>query len=332
MKLTWEQDLTSGATGRVGVGDIPFVDISGPLPFLVLPRRDVGQVRGGLEPPGLVEDVKVQPWWEVGTGEPLESLPRCHVVPAGSGPLCAAPGDGRDGFDRVRSQVLLRSSGQVRAGSTSGAAGWSQPGLEKLSPAPLVTAQLSNLCFLTSSVSYLERNDPRHSLPQEPSLAGIAEPRGCIQPAQHLRGDSGPLALCRSPDIPPNASLTLEVELLAARDAPDLELLSGKEKIQLANRKRERGNFFYQQADYVLAINSYDIALRIAGSSSKGSLSPPGEGRWAPGPALTWPRGVCSGFQPGRGGRAAGREGEVSQQPGGLAAEVGPFQGSSQVL
>ncbi|NXH40823.1 FKBP8 isomerase, partial [Dicaeum eximium] len=78
----------------------------------------------------------------------------------------------------------------------------------------------------------------------------------------------------RSPDIPPNASLTLEVELLAARDAPDLELLSGKEKIQLANRKRERGNFFYQQADYVLAINSYDIALRIVGSSSKVDFSP----------------------------------------------------------
>uniref|UniRef100_A0A8C9ND98 peptidylprolyl isomerase n=1 Tax=Serinus canaria TaxID=9135 RepID=A0A8C9ND98_SERCA len=64
------------------------------------------------------------------------------------------------------------------------------------------------------------------------------------------------------------------VELLAARDAPDLELLSGKEKIQLANRKRERGNFFYQQADYVLAINSYDIALRIVGSSSKVDFSP----------------------------------------------------------
>lgn len=84
--------------------------------------------------------------------------------------------------------------------------------------------------------------------------------------------------MCRSPDVPPNASLTLEVELLAARDAPDLELLSGREKVQLANRKRERGNFFYQQADYVLAINSYDIALRIVGSSSKGTCSPPREG------------------------------------------------------
>lgn len=79
------------------------------------------------------------------------------------------------------------------------------------------------------------------------------------------------LCHCRSPDIPPNAALTLEVELLEARDAPDLELLSGKEKIGLANRKRERGNFYYQQADYVLAINSYDIALKVISSSSKGT-------------------------------------------------------------
>ena len=71
--------------------------------------------------------------------------------------------------------------------------------------------------------------------------------------------------------IPPNAALTLEVELLEARDAPDLELLSGREKIGLANRKRERGNFYYQQADYVLAINSYDIALKVISSSSKGT-------------------------------------------------------------
>ena len=99
------------------------------------------------------------------------------------------------------------------------------------------------------------------------------------------RGGNGATVLCpswrRSPDVPPNAALTLEVELLAARDAPDLELLSGKEKIGLANRKRERGNFFYQQADYVLAINSYDIALKIIGSSSKGTCSHPARAAWA---------------------------------------------------
>lgn len=100
-------------------------------------------------------------------------------------------------------------------------------------------------------------------------LLEMAETALIVSDAKYCYGAQG-----RSPDVPPNAPLTLEVELLAARDAPDLELLSGKEKIQLANRKRERGNFFYQQADYVLAINSYDIALRILGSSSKVDFSP----------------------------------------------------------
>lgn len=114
------------------------------------------------------------------------------------------------------------------------------------------------------------------------------------------RGGGGAMASCpslrRSPDIPPNAALTLEVELLEARDAPDLELLSGKEKIELANRKRERGNFFYQQADYVLAINSYDIALKVIGSSSKGTNEVPPAQRGAPGslPTVTQSRGLCS--------------------------------------
>ncbi|KAM4707951.1 peptidyl-prolyl cis-trans isomerase FKBP8 [Discoglossus pictus] len=77
----------------------------------------------------------------------------------------------------------------------------------------------------------------------------------------------------RSPHIPPNTNLNLEASLLDARDGPDLELLTGQEKLDLANRKRERGNFYYQQADYVFAINSYDIALNIVNSSSKVEFS-----------------------------------------------------------
>ncbi|NXG15481.1 FKBP8 isomerase, partial [Grallaria varia] len=100
-------------------------------------------------------------------------------------------------------------------------------------------------------------------------LLEMGETALIVSDAKYCYGAQG-----RSPDIPPNAPLTLEVELLGARDAPDLELLSGKEKIQLANRKRERGNYFYQQADYVLAVNSYDIALRIIGSNSKVDFSP----------------------------------------------------------
>ncbi|CAJ0944529.1 unnamed protein product [Ranitomeya imitator] len=70
-------------------------------------------------------------------------------------------------------------------------------------------------------------------------------------------------------NIFPNANLVLEVTLLDVKEGPDLELLTGQEKLALANKKRERGNFYYQQADYVFAINSYDIALRIVNSSSK---------------------------------------------------------------
>lgn len=73
----------------------------------------------------------------------------------------------------------------------------------------------------------------------------------------------------RNPDIAPNASLVLEVSLLEVKDGPDIELLTGQQKLDLANKKRERGNFYYQQADYVFAINSYDIALKIVNSSSK---------------------------------------------------------------
>ncbi|XP_044134808.1 peptidyl-prolyl cis-trans isomerase FKBP8 [Bufo gargarizans] len=78
----------------------------------------------------------------------------------------------------------------------------------------------------------------------------------------------------RSPDILPNANLVLEVTLLDVKDGPDLELLTGQEKLVLANKKRERGNFYYQQADYVFAINSYDIALKIVNSSSKVDFTP----------------------------------------------------------
>uniref|UniRef100_A0A8C3NEH2 peptidylprolyl isomerase n=1 Tax=Geospiza parvula TaxID=87175 RepID=A0A8C3NEH2_GEOPR len=62
-------------------------------------------------------------------------------------------------------------------------------------------------------------------------LLEMGETALIVSDAKYCYGAQG-----RSPDVPPNASLTLEVELLAARDAPDLELLSGKEKIQLANR------------------------------------------------------------------------------------------------
>lgn len=76
------------------------------------------------------------------------------------------------------------------------------------------------------------------------------------------------------PEVPPNAELSLEVELLEGTDAPDLELLAPVEKIALASLKRERGNVHYQRGDYAFAVNSYSIALQITESSSKVDITP----------------------------------------------------------
>lgn len=73
----------------------------------------------------------------------------------------------------------------------------------------------------------------------------------------------------RSPYIPPHAALCLEVTLKTAVDGPDLEMLTGQERVALANRKWECGNAHYQRADIVLAANSYDLAIKAITSSAK---------------------------------------------------------------
>ncbi|XP_077082611.1 peptidyl-prolyl cis-trans isomerase FKBP8 isoform X2 [Siphateles boraxobius] len=76
-----------------------------------------------------------------------------------------------------------------------------------------------------------------------------------------------------TPAVPPGADLILEVQLLSADDAPDLELMPPSERISLANRKRERGNVHYQRADYAFAVNSYGIALQITEASFRVDIS-----------------------------------------------------------
>lgn len=88
--------------------------------------------------------------------------------------------------------------------------------------------------------------------------------------AKYAYGARGSL----EPKVAPNAELSLEVELLEATDAPDLELLPPPEKIALASHKRERGNVHYQRGDYAFAVNSYSIALQITESSSKVDITP----------------------------------------------------------
>lgn len=82
------------------------------------------------------------------------------------------------------------------------------------------------------------------------------------------------------PDVPPGSELSIEVKLLEATDAPDLELLPPLERIALASLKRERGNVHYQRGDYAFAVNSYSIALQITESNSKGLNNMPRQFRY----------------------------------------------------
>ncbi|XP_029356132.1 peptidyl-prolyl cis-trans isomerase FKBP8 [Echeneis naucrates] len=112
--------------------------------------------------------------------------------------------------------------------------------------------------------------DVIHALDLTVQLMEMRE-RALIQTdAKYAYGTHGSLA----PQVPPNADLSLEVELLEATDVPDLELLPPAEKIALASQKRERGNVHYQRGDYAFAVNSYSIALQITESSSKVDISP----------------------------------------------------------
>lgn len=96
-------------------------------------------------------------------------------------------------------------------------------------------------------------------------LMDVGETAMVTADAKYCYGPQG----SRSPYIPPHAALCLEVTLKTAVDGPNLELLTGQERVALANRKRECGNAHYQRADFVLAANSYDLAIKAITSSAK---------------------------------------------------------------
>ncbi|XP_046789770.1 peptidyl-prolyl cis-trans isomerase FKBP8 isoform X3 [Gallus gallus] len=201
------------------------------------PLEDVGRARGPLR-----EDAQSS---EQGPGEAAED-PQEWLDVLGSGLLkkkTLVPGQGVESRPRKGQEVTVRLRATLEDGN--------------------VVEENPSLTFILGDCDVLQALDLCVQLMEMGETALI------MSDAKYCYGAQG-----RSPDIPPNAALTLEVELLEARDAPDLELLSGREKIGLANRKRERGNFYYQQADYVLAINSYDIALKVISSSSKVDFTP----------------------------------------------------------
>ncbi|XP_013386268.1 peptidyl-prolyl cis-trans isomerase FKBP8 [Lingula anatina] len=71
----------------------------------------------------------------------------------------------------------------------------------------------------------------------------------------------------RDPDIPPNAQLTYEVELVRIEEPLDFEKLSMSERLEHGEFKKDKGNYWYSRQDYSSAINVYTKALKILDNS-----------------------------------------------------------------
>nr|XP_014340350.1 PREDICTED: peptidyl-prolyl cis-trans isomerase FKBP8-like [Latimeria chalumnae] len=86
-----------------------------------------------------------------------------------------------------------------------------------------------------------------------------------ITNAQYAYGHQG-----RDPDVPADAPLLYEVQLLCVRDAPDPKTLMPSNCIRLGKQKRERGNYYYHRDEYQSAVKSYQLALNTLTTPLRG--------------------------------------------------------------
>ncbi|KAK1119586.1 peptidyl-prolyl cis-trans isomerase FKBP8-like [Acipenser oxyrinchus oxyrinchus] len=78
--------------------------------------------------------------------------------------------------------------------------------------------------------------------------------------------------MIRDPDIPADASLLYELQLLEVRERPSLQSLSASDCIRIGSQKRERGNYYFQREEYQDAFQSYSTALQVLSAPASVSL------------------------------------------------------------
>lgn len=81
--------------------------------------------------------------------------------------------------------------------------------------------------------------------------------------------------------IPSCAKIIYTVEIIAFKEESDLESRTFEQKKQVGNKKRERGNFWYERNEYNLAIQLYRRALEYLDESSGGITEPTADGKLA---------------------------------------------------
>ncbi|MGH0173485.1 UNVERIFIED_CONTAM: hypothetical protein FKN15_066105 [Acipenser sinensis] len=76
------------------------------------------------------------------------------------------------------------------------------------------------------------------------------------------------------PDIPADASLLYELQLLEVRERPSLQSLSASDCIRIGSQKRERGNYYFQREEYQDAFQSYSTALQVLSAPTSATPTP----------------------------------------------------------
>jgi FK506-binding protein 8 len=73
----------------------------------------------------------------------------------------------------------------------------------------------------------------------------------------------------REPDVPPNARVTYDIELLEVQDLPAVHTMTVAYRVQLSNKKRERGNLLFTRGEHSRAVDVYNRALEIVNDENE---------------------------------------------------------------
>ena len=86
----------------------------------------------------------------------------------------------------------------------------------------------------------------------------------------------------QSKNIPADATIVYTVELLSAHEESDLEKKPYESRKEIGNKKRERGNFFFERQEYNTSIQLYRRALEYLDESEGGITTPTIDGELEP--------------------------------------------------
>lgn len=85
-----------------------------------------------------------------------------------------------------------------------------------------------------------------------------------------------------SKNIPADSTIIYTVELLSAREEDDVEKKTYESRKKIGNKKRERGNFYFERQEFNSAIQLYRRALEYLDESEGGITNPTIDGELEP--------------------------------------------------